>query len=366
MKKFTKIFLGFTATAMAVGLTVFVLNLSTENSSENPPPMPKTAEEVTEPAEPFTEPATYPVYEDYVPSASGMTEKAKALSRVNKDIVGWIKIDNTPVNYPVFVDPGAIPANHYIYGPDAHPENEYYLHHDINRNYLFEGVLFMDYRDRFGSVKEEQSENIVIYGHNMLNLSMFGSLRYYREVSGYYESHPFVHYESQYGTYDYVIFGYIITSGNWYTDFDYWNMEELDTKEKYNAYIDRIHRDQLIDTGIDVRQGDQLLTLSTCYRDEDNSRFIVVARRLRDGEKSGSLRNIQHTDAYVSSHPGYAGISESIRQKEKEEKEKEEKERQEKLRQAELAEENGEVSEEATDEFSEEDTEEVSEENIDE
>ena len=55
----------------------------------------------------------------------------------------------------------------------------------------------------------------------------------------------------------------------------------------------------MLDTGIDVQYGDKLLTLSTCYANEDNSRFIVVARRLRDGEVAGDLSTIQRTDEYI-------------------------------------------------------------------
>ena len=54
----------------------------------------------------------------------------------------------------------------------------------------------------------------------------------------------------------------------------------------------------MLDTGVDVKYGDQLLTLSTCYADEDNSRFLVVARRLRDGEVAGDMTTIQRTEEY--------------------------------------------------------------------
>ena len=58
----------------------------------------------------------------------------------------------------------------------------------------------------------------------------------------------------------------------------------------------------LYDTGVEAVYGDQLLTLSTCYADEDNSRFIVVARRLRDGEKPGDLSTITRTEEWKKAH----------------------------------------------------------------
>ena len=76
-------------------------------------------------------------------------------------------------------------------------------------------------------------------------------------------------------------------------------MEEIDTEEEFNFYIDCCKRSWCIDTGIDVKYGDQLLTLSTCYADWDNSRFIVVARKLRDGEVAGDLNSVQHTEEFL-------------------------------------------------------------------
>ena len=68
----------------------------------------------------------------------------------------------------------------------------------------------------------------------------------------------------------------------------------------------------MLDTGIDVQYGDKLLTLSTCYANEDNSRFIVVARRLRDGEVAGELSTIQRTDEYIQAQQQAADEAASI------------------------------------------------------
>ena len=68
----------------------------------------------------------------------------------------------------------------------------------------------------------------------------------------------------------------------------------------------------MLDTGIDVQYGDKLLTLSTCYANEDNSRFIVVARRLRDGEVAGDLSTIQRTDEYIQAQQQAADEAASI------------------------------------------------------
>ncbi len=235
--------------------------------------------------------STLPVY-DYTPNNKGMTDFSKLLWKQNKDFMGWLKINNTIINYPIMKDPGEIQPD-TGYGAAYCPPNEFYLHHDFDKNYLFEGTLYMDYRDVFGSNEDTQSENIVIYGHNMLNDSMFGSLDHYYQIDGFYNSNQFIELSSKYKDYNYVIFGYMVTSGNAGVEFDYWNWEELDTKEDFDWYVGKIREKQMLDTGVDVKYGDKLLTLSTCYSDADNSRFIIGARRLRDGEVAGNFSTIQ-------------------------------------------------------------------------
>ena len=284
---------GIAAIGLAVG--AYMLN-------RTPQPAPTVSSIIEETTTvPPTEPPTLPRYE-YVPSETGMTERAKMLLKKNKDIYGWIKIDKTDVDYPFVRDPGEIPEGVALYGGQHLDYNSFYLDHDLDMSYLNCGTLFMDWRDDFGSVEENQSENLVIYGHNMANNTMFGSLRRYRQDLSFFEQAPFIELSSNYRDYDYVIFALVITSGNWYTDFVYWDMEELDTDEEFNNYIENLRSRQLMDTGIDVQPGDKLLTLSTCYADEDNSRFLVVARRLRDGEVAGDLSSVKHTDEYIKAH----------------------------------------------------------------
>ena len=248
-----------------------------------------------------TEATTLPIY-DYVPSETGLTERAKMLLKQNKDVAGWIRIEHTDVDYPFVKDPGYISEEDSFYGGAAYEPNYYYLDHAFDRSYDREGTLFMDYRDTFGSIEEEQSENIIIYGHNMANNNMFGSIRRYRQDYGFFEQSPFIELSSNYRDYDYVICCCCITSGYWYSDFIYWNMEELDDESTFNEYMEKARGRQLFDTGVDVKYGDKLLTLSTCYANDDNSRFLVIARRLRDGEVAGELSTIERTEAYKQAH----------------------------------------------------------------
>lgn len=259
-----------------------------------------SSEVIVQTTEAPTEPPTMPIYDEYVPSADGMTEKTDIMLKKNKNYAGWIRIKNTPVDYPFLKDPGEIQEGQPYYHNEFHNANSFYLHKNFERDYEFAGSLFMDYRDEFGAVEETQSENIVIYGHNMMNLTMFGSLRNYYNDHSFWEQAPFIELSSQYADYDYVICGNAITSGYKESDFVYWDMEELDTQEDFDFYKNKLREKQAFDTGVDMEFGDKLLTLSTCYgASEANMRFILVARRLRDGEVAGDMSTIQRTDEYI-------------------------------------------------------------------
>ncbi|MBR4626208.1 MAG: class B sortase [Ruminococcus sp.] len=290
------------AAAAALGISVFSLN---RKDSSDPTYSAVTEAPATkaEPTEPKAIPANWSDVYEYAPDNTGVTARAKALLRQNPDICGYIRISDTMVDYPVLKDPGSIEAGTPFYGAEAYKPNWFYLSHDLDASDKRSGTLYMDYRDRFGWDEDDQSENIIIYGHNMMDNSMFGSLRRYRQDYSFYEQSPFIELSSNYKDYDYVIFAFLITSGSYAsTDFVYWNMEELDDKESFDSYVARCRRDAMVNTGIDVQYGDKLLTLSTCYANEDNSRFIVVARRLRDGEVSGDLSSVKHTDEYIKAH----------------------------------------------------------------
>ena len=301
MNKNAKTITACVSCAAAVGLGAFALYLNKDKKSV--PTVDSVPEAVTEAAtEANAEKlsADWADNYDYVPSLNGVCERTKSLMRLNKDIMGWVKIDGTQVDYPFLRDPGEVAANDPYYGPDEWVPNSYYLEKDIFRQYYDRGTFYADYRNNFGGDESQQSDNLVIYGHNWYDGTMMGSLRKYRPDPEFYEQHPFIQVSSNYKEYDYVVFAYLITSGSYNaTDFHYWDMEDFDTEEDFKFYIDNCRGGQLLDTGVDVKYGDKLLTLSTCYADYDNSRFIVVARRLRDGEVAGDMTTIQHTEEYL-------------------------------------------------------------------
>lgn len=287
--------------AAAAGMGIFTFHI---NRGEKALPTFSTELEpqskVTEAADPL--PKNWAELYEYAPSASGMTERARQLLRKNPDMIGWLKIDKTHVDYPVLLDPGGIPENTPFYGPESYYGNSYYLKRDLDRSFKDAGTLFMDFRDNFGSCEAEQSENIVIYGHNMFDGSMFGDFRRYSNDYSFYEEAPFIELSSNYKDYDYVIFAFLRTNGGADAEFRYWDMEELDDKETFDYYVNTCSELAMIETGVDVRYGDKLLTLQTCADGSYVDRLLIIARRLREGEVAGDMSTIQRTEKYIKEH----------------------------------------------------------------
>lgn len=130
--------------------------------------------------------------------APELTERAKKLLAQNPDTVGYITIEGSQVDNPVVQT----------------SNNEYYLDHGFDGQEFRAGTVFMDCTDDFGADPETWSENIVLYGHNMADNTMFGSLRQYRQNPSYYKEAPFITFSSNYADYTYVMVGLLITGGD--------------------------------------------------------------------------------------------------------------------------------------------------------
>lgn len=242
-----------------------------------PAPEPEPIIGTTEPSE------TTEVSEVFDPSSvvagdvNGMTGKARTLiAHYNADTVGWITIPETKVDNPIV----------------QVADNEYYLDHGFDHQPFRAGTVFMDYRDHFGFDEASQSANIILYGHNMANNTMFGSLRRYRQDLTYYKTAPYIELESNFQHYTYVIVALTITDGSAAASWRYWDMEDFPNQEAFDAYVETARQKSLVQIPIDVQYGDKLLTLSTCYSDADDSRFLVIARRVRPGESAETFQDV--------------------------------------------------------------------------
>ncbi len=213
-------------------------------------------------------------YEYYamLPGAENLLEEVP-------DLVGWISIPGTRINYPI-VQKGAEDG-----------ANDYYLNRNIYGEEAKAGSIFLDFRNNLdrvvdGKKQVENSTNLIVYGHNMHDYSMFGGLKHFSNDANYYSEHPIVELNSNYRKYQYKIFGMIIVDINDETEtrFDYWNQLDFADERAFYDYVNEIKRRTIRLTDVDVQYGDQLLTLSTCNSTFSNGRLVVFARLVREGE----------------------------------------------------------------------------------
>lgn len=184
-----------------------------------------------------------------------------ALYNENNDTIGWLKIDGTGID------------NVVMYAPK---EIEKYLHADFYGNYSYRGCLYVDeYCDIF------RSDNIIIYGHNMKDGSMFGALMGYVD-EGFYEKHRYISFDTIYEKQTYEVVAAVKTAipADGDDRFRYYEYTGWDDEEMFNEYVKFIEENRLYETDAKLHEGDSILTLSTCAYHEDDGRFIVVARKI--------------------------------------------------------------------------------------
>ena len=202
--------------------------------------------------------------EDLVTDKGIVIGKYAELYKTNNDIIGWIKIDGTKIDYPVM---------------QTLSDPEYYLHRDFNKEYSAAGTPFMDpHSDIF-----LPTSNFLIYGHNMKNGTMFHSLLKY-DSKEYYEKHKTFKFDTIYkggqGTYQVIAAGYSQIYPKNSNKFKYYQYSGIATESSFNEYLAGIKALSVYDTGVTAEFGDQLVTLSTCAYHTDEGRFFVVGKRV--------------------------------------------------------------------------------------
>lgn len=177
----------------------------------------------------------------------------------NKDIVGWLKIDNTTINYPIMQN---------INDPN------YYLHRDFYKNYSSYGTPYMAKQCNLNS------DNIVIYGHHMKNNKMFGELEKYKSKD-FYNNHKIITFTTLEKEYSYEIFAVFKTTVYTKNTFRYYENINFENKKMYNDFINICKDKSLYQTGIKIKDKEKLITLSTCEYSNKNSRLVIVARKIK-------------------------------------------------------------------------------------
>lgn len=188
-------------------------------------------------------------------------DEYKTLYNKNRSLIGWLKIDDTNIDYPVMQSPN----------PD------YYLTHNFNQEHDNNGSIFLDPDCDI----VHRNTNLILYGHHMRSGKMFGSLDSYSSES-FYEEHKYITFDTIYekGTYEVM---YVFRSRIYNEDevvFKYYQFIDVDSEQEFYSNMNEMAEMALYDTGVTAVYGDELLTLSTCDYREENGRFVVVAKRI--------------------------------------------------------------------------------------
>lgn len=208
-------------------------------------PMPPEASEPEEPTPESPEPT-----EELVP--------LPAPPEAELGVVGYIDIPNTKVRYPVVL----------------YSDNEYYLNKDIDGKRDYKGAIFMDYRN----AQPEERRNVILYGHNMKDQSMFSTLHFF-EKEKFFKNNDELYFEMFGVKYRYEI---VYTGVFDYRQYNHINTAFRTENQFLDYYREGAEYAQFMREGYEPWPGDQMLTLSTCVshgvKDYNYKRMILVAR----------------------------------------------------------------------------------------
>lgn len=180
----------------------------------------------------------------------------------NDDMVGWMYVPDTKINYPV------------VQTPDA---PNYYLRRGFDGEYAMCGCLYVQENCDITA----PSDNLVIYGHNMNNGTMFGELKKFMDKA-FWEQHKTIFFNTLTDRQEYEVVAVFKTFVNSDSPeaFKYYQFVNAQDEHEYDAFIRRCKDLALYDTGVTAEYGEKLITLSTCEYSHENGRLVLVAKRL--------------------------------------------------------------------------------------
>ena len=190
-------------------------------------------------------------------SSPQVLEQYKKLVEINNEFVGWLEIENTKINYPVM---------------QTADDEEYYLYRNFERDYSPSGTPFLSAHSR----AEGMNNQIIVYGHNMNNGTVFSDLLRYKEKE-FWEETPQIGFDTLYKERSFEIFAVFeidVTVGNGH--FEFYNYPEFQNNEEFMMFIKEVEALALYDTKVDVRFGETILTLVTCENDALSKRMVVM------------------------------------------------------------------------------------------
>lgn len=247
-------------------IVVLVVVLATRKPKKEEPVAEITTEAVTESeSEGETEGETKPNY-DYTMKLD--MNKVKEAHEKNPDVVGWVYVDGTEIDYPIVQS----------------DDNDEYMTIDWEKNSARGGSIFADYRSGL-----LEAENTLIYGHNMASSPrMFHELKNYQDED-WGKDHLFVEFATLDKRYLCEVFSADIIDGLQGSEFEYWNFVQM-AKDDYNNFLDLTKKFSVAwyaDKGVDdmpsYDDGDKIITLQTCENGtDDGQRCVVFAKVLQE------------------------------------------------------------------------------------
>ena len=222
------------------------MNLEATKPTETEP-----AESLPEQTDP-TDPTIPPNIDDTV------LFEYQPLYEINRDMVGWIQIDGTAIDYPV------------VQTPD---EPNFYLRRNFYKENATCGTIYV----REACDVNLPSDNVTVYGHNMRNGTMFADLHKFAKKS-FWEDHRYVNFDTLHEYRTYEIFAIFRTTADLTKGFTYHIYDTFATEKSFNEFVSTCKNMSLYNTGITPAYGEKLLTLSTCDKSIPDGRLVVVCR----------------------------------------------------------------------------------------
>lgn len=186
----------------------------------------------------------------------------------NNDMYGWIKIDGTEIDYPVMFTP---------------KDPNFYENKNWEKQVCYNNVgstIFIDGRTT------SKCNNIIVYGHNLRNGSMFGSLKKYKEKE-FYKEHKYIEFDTLYKKQKYEII--CVSKAVVYYDkqpsegeYLFYEHVELNSEEEFDLYVGSAKQNEYYNIENDAKYGDKLITLCTCDYWTENGRLIIVAKKIKE------------------------------------------------------------------------------------
>lgn len=170
------------------------------------------------------------------------------LKNINSDTVAYLKVESTNINYPV------VKSN----------DNEYYLNHSFNKNKNQEGWIFLDYRNNINNL----DNNTIIYGHNRLTGTMFGTLKNLLNKSYQESTNHYIYFNTENNNYVFEVFSTYITSNE-----SYYLKTTFKDDNEYLKFLNTLKSRSTYNFNIELNSDDKIITLSTCSG--SNDRMVV-------------------------------------------------------------------------------------------